>query len=260
MSSNLFAYKFSNGEWLSANDINESDVGVIIDTSREAIWFFSGKFSSARKRSNARELLSNLLNQYSSYVMNIVADDTPDDILVKLEDLKEEYYKRRLANLNYDIRKVSNAFFYLNLFACLLLIVVITFSIMLIFGGSTTFIDNYSHFSMPFENYILQIFFLTAFTLTPFIFFSINTLITIFTNNIKLAMLSLTAALTSFIGFFILRIWDLTIFYQIIGWSIYVRVDVLILFILNINIFGILSLLFGLYLLIIGQKKMLKTF
>jgi hypothetical protein len=52
----------------------------------------------------------------------------------------------------------------------------------------------------------------------------------------------------------------LTIFYQIIGWSIYVRVDVLILFILNINFFGILSLLFGLYLLIIGQKKMLKSF
>jgi hypothetical protein len=260
MSSNLFPYKFSNGEWFSADDINESDVAVIIDTSREAIWFYTGSKSTARNRSNARELLSDLLNQYSTYVMNIVADDAPDDILVKLEDLKEQYYRRKFARIEYDLRKVSQAFFYLNLIACLFLVISITVSIFLIVGGYTTLFESYFHFKIPTRNFNFLSILLLSLMLSSFIIFTTNTLIGLFINKRILFFSGMVSSVSSFLSFFILYIWDLIIYYQIIGSIIYIRTDVFFMFITIISIFGSISLLIGGYMLIISRKEIMKPY
>ena len=260
MSSSLFAYKYSKGEWFVADDLHESDVVVIIDTSRESIWFFSGKHSTARNRSNARELLSDLIKQYTSYVIKIVSGDSPDDILVKIEDLKEKYFKRKLANLNYDLRKISQAFFYLNLIACLALMIAITFSVLLFTGSNYIMFENYYHYSMAVETFSSQILFITSLFFVSFIIFSTLTLMAIFTNTRLLILLGIIISISTFFGFFIVYIRDMLIFSEVIGGRIYIRMDIFFLFILNINIFGSIALIVGFYLLIVGQKKILRVY
>ena len=60
MSSKLFPYKLTKGQWFRAESFTESDIAVIVDTTREMIWFWEGNKSSARSRSNARDMLGQL--------------------------------------------------------------------------------------------------------------------------------------------------------------------------------------------------------
>ena len=171
MSTNLFPYKYLKGQWYQADEINDSDVVVVVDTSQETIWFQAGNKSTARNRSDARALLGDLMEKYTSYEFKRVSNETPDDILVKLDDLKELYYVRSVGSLNYDLRKVSSIYFYLNSIGCLLLIISISFLGSLIFGSGTSFIDSHLHYSILFDNFIFQISFyiiklITWFSLT----------------------------------------------------------------------------------------------
>lgn len=258
MSSNLFPYKFSMEEWYKADFINESDVVVIVDTSREMIWFYRGKKSTARNRSNARELLNDLMKNYPSYSLKNISDETPDDVLILLEDLKEQFYKRRLSSLSFDLRKVSFTFIILCLVACFLFVLLITFSILFIIGSNTTIFEGYIHFTIPQTNFSFDMLLISSLFLVSFICFIITFLIAFFLRKSILILYSLVAFILSFLGFFIIRIWDFILFFEISGQMILFRVDVFMMFVINVNIIGLISLVFSIYLIIIGPKRILE--
>jgi ribosomal protein L29 len=258
MSSNLFPYKYSKEEWYKADFFNESDVAVIVDTSREIIWLYTGKSSTARKRINARELLNDLMKNYSSYALKDVSEETPDDILAQLEDLREEYFRRRMSTLTYDIRKVSNTFFYISCLACLLLILAFTFSILGMLGSGTSLLNGYNHVIINVSNFSFQVIFIASLILASFLSFIITFLIALFLRKKSLIFYIIITLIFSFLGFFLITNWDSLIFSEIIGQVIFFRVDVFTLYIVNLNIILIIPLGFGITLIIIGSKKILE--
>jgi hypothetical protein len=255
MSTNLFPYKYLKGQWYQADETNDSDVVVVVDTSQETIWFHAGNKSTARNRSDARALLGDLMEKYTSYEFKRVSNETPDEILVKLDDLKELYYVRSFASLNYDLRKVSSIYFYLNNIGCLLLIISISFLGFLIFGSGTSFIDSHLHYSILFENFKFQISFISMLLIVSFSIFVTSTLMGIFLKKKQLFTKTLIAGILTFIPFFIINIWDLSLYYEIIGRFIYFRIDVLIWFSFCIEILQTLAMVIGFYTGIISFKK-----
>jgi len=255
MSTNLFSYKYLKEQWYQADEINDSDVVVVVDTSQETIWFHAGNKSTARNRSDARALLGDLMEKYTSYEFKRVSNETPDEILVKLDDLKEQYYVRSVASLNYDLRKVSSIYFYLNSIGCLLLIISITFLGFLIFGSGTSFINSHLHYSIFFENFIFQISFTSTLLIVSFSIFVTSTILGIFLKKKLLFTKTLIAGILTFITFFIIKIWDISLYYEIIGQFIYFRIDVLIWFVFCIEILQTLAVVIGFYTGIISFKK-----
>ncbi len=258
MSSNLFPYKYSKEEWYKADFINEDDVVVIVDTSRETIWLYSGKKSTARNRINARELLNELMKNYSSYALKEVSEETPDDILAYLEDLREEFFKRRISTLAYDIRKVSNLFFYLNCLACLLLIIASMLSIIWIIGTSTYELNEFDHFAISLSSFSFQIIFIASLLLGSFLSFILTFIIALFLRKKSLIFYTIITLILSLGGFFFVRFWDFLMFSEITGQVIFFRVDIFTLYIFNLNIIMIIPLIIGITLIIIGSKKILE--
>jgi len=258
MSTNLFPYKYLKGQWYQADETNDSDVVVVVDTSQETIWFHAGNKSTARNRSDARALLGDLMEKYTSYEFKRVSNETPDEILVKLDDLKELYYVRSFASLNYDLRKISSIYFYLNSIGCLLLIISISFLGFLIFNSGTSFIDSHLHYSIFFENFIFQISFISTLLIVSFSIFVTSTIMGIFLKKKQLFTKTLIAGILTFIPFFIIKIWDIALYYEIIGQFIYFRIDVLIWFAFCIEIFQTLAMIIGFYTGITSFKKIYK--
>ena len=255
MSTNLFPYKYLKGQWYQADEINDSDVVVVVDTSQETILFQAGNKSTARNRSDARALLGDLMEKYTSYEFKRVSNETPDEILVKLDDLKELYYVRSVGSLNYDLRKVSSIYFYLNSIGCLLLIISISFLGSLIFGSGTSFIDSHLHYSILFENFIFQISFISTLLIASFSLIVTSTIMGIFLKKKQLFTKTLISGILIFITFFIIKVWDISLYYEIIGQFIYFRIDVLIWYVFCIEILQILATIIGFYTGIISFKK-----
>ncbi len=255
MSTNLFPYKYLKGQWYQADEINDSNVVVIVDTSQEMIWFHAGNKSTARNRSDARGLLGDLMEKYMSYEFKRVSNETPDEILVKLDDLKELYYVRSVASLNYDLRKASIIYFYLNGIACLLLVISISFLGFLIFGSGTSFIDSHLHYSIFFKNFIFHISFISTLLIASFSLFVTSTIMGIFLKKKQLFTKTLISGILIFITFFIIKIWDISLYYEIIGQFIYLRIDALIWFAFCIEILQVLAMIIGFYTGIISFKK-----
>jgi len=255
MSTNLFSYKYLKEQWYQADEINDSDVVVVVDTSQETIWFHAGNKSTARNRSDARALLGDLMEKYTSYEFKRVSNETPDEILVKIDDLKEQYYVRSVASLNYDLRKVSSIYFYLNSIGCLLLIISITFLGFLLFGSGTSFIDSHLHYSIFFENFKFQISFISTLLIVSFSIFVTSTIMGIFLKKKQLFTKTLIAGILTFLSFFIIKIWDISLYYEVIGQFIYFRIDVLIWFVFCIEILQTLAVVIGFYTGIISFKK-----
>jgi len=255
MSTNLFPYKYLKGQWYQADETNDSDVVVVVDTLQETIWFHAGNKSTARNRSDARALLGDLMEKYTSYEFKRVSNETPDEILVKLDDLKELYYVRSFASLNYDLRKVSSIYFYLNSIGCLLLIISISFLGFLIFGSGTSFIDSHLHYSILFENFIFQISFISMLLIVSFSIFVTSTIMGIFLKKKQLFTKTLIAGILIFITFSIVKLWDMALYYEILGQFIYFRIDVLIWYAFCIEILQTLAMIIGFYTGIISFKK-----
>ncbi len=255
MSTNLFPYKYLKGQWYQADEINDSDVVVVVDTSQETIWFHAGNKSTARNRSDARALLGDLMEKYTSYEFKRVSNETPDEILVKLDDLKELYYVRSVASINYDLRKASTIYFYLNSIGCLLLIISISFLGLLIFSSGTSLIDSHLHYSILFENFIFQFSFISMLLIASFSLFVVSTLVGIFLKKKQLFTKTLISGILIFITFSIVKVWDISLYYEIIGRFIYFRNDVLIWYVFCIEILQILATIIGFYTGIISFKK-----
>lgn len=245
MSTNLFPFIFKNERWYNAEGVNESDIGVIVDTDRAIIWFFEGSKSSARNRSSAKELLTELRQKYELYAFKHISKDSPKDILDYLEELKRHDYITRIRHFQYDLGKISKYYFYLCNIGCLLLIIAITFLIGFLINSNTSYINPYDYFSENFNRFLVNVNFFSILLIISFAVFVITSFFGVILNKRALLIYNLSTSIFVFMAFFMLRIWDIILYYDIIGNTIYIRKDVIFLFIFNLFIFQILGLLVG---------------
>ena len=97
-SSKLFPYKMKKKTWYRAEDVTESDIAVIVDTSRDTIFYWEGSKSSARNRSDAREILGQLKKKYIPYrFKRVTATTSPSEVLDKLAELKAKSFTGKTA-------------------------------------------------------------------------------------------------------------------------------------------------------------------
>ncbi|TFG12212.1 MAG: hypothetical protein EU531_10780 [Promethearchaeota archaeon] len=245
MSTNLFPFIFKNERWYNAEGVNDSDIGVIVDTDRAVIWFFEGPKSSARNRSSAKELLADLRQKYELYAFKRISNDTPKDILEYLEELKKHDYITRIRYFQYDLEKISKYYFYLNNIGCLLLITAFTFLIGFLFLSDTINIDQFDYFSINFNRFLFTVNLISILFISSFIIFILTSFFGVILNKRALFIYNLTTSIVVFIAFFMLRIWDIILYYEIIGSIINIRMDAIFLFVFNLDIFLLLGLIFG---------------
>ena len=245
MSSNLFPFIYKQEEWFSAEGVNDSDIGVIVDTDRAVIWFFEGPKSSARNRSSAKELLTDLRQKYELYAFKRISNESPKDILEYLEELKKHDYITRIRYFQYDLEKISKYYFYLNNLGCVLLITAFTFLTGFLFISNQFYIDPFSYFSLDIERFILIVDLVSILFISSFIIFIITSFFGIILNKRALLIYNLITSIVVFMAFFMLRIWDITLYHEIIGSIIYIRLDAIFLFIFNLDLFQLLGLIYG---------------
>lgn len=245
MSTNLFPFIFKNERWYNAEGVNESDIGVIVDTDRATIWFFEGSKSSARNRSSAKELLADLRKRYELYAFKRISSDSPKEIIEYFEELKKHDYITRIQYFPYDLEKISKYYFYLNNTGCLLLIATLTFLIGFLLFSNTTYIDPFNYFSISFSRFLFNINLISILFIISFVIFIITSFFGVILNKRALFIYNLSTSIFVFIAFFMLRIWDIVLYFDIIGSTIYIRMDAIFLFIFNLDIFQLLGLIFG---------------
>lgn len=255
MSSNLFSYKFRNGQWYKADSISESDIAVIVDTSRGTIWFFEGSKSTARNRSNARGLLGDLKKNYLLYKFKRISNKSPSYVLEELENLKQQYFIKSGISLQFNERKLIKFHFYFTSISNILLVISICFISLLISFSVSLLVDSYSHFVLSRGDFLFFINFNSILLISSFVIFIISALIGTFLRKRILVIYSIFAGLSIFIPLFMLRIWDIILITEQLGQSIYIRKDVLSLFILNLLILEIIGLILGFFSLLGGFKK-----
>ena len=245
MSTNLFPFIFKNERWYNAEGVNDSDIGVIVDTDRAVIWFFEGSKSSARNRSSAKQLLADLRQKYELYAFKSISNESPKDILEYLEELKKHDYITRIRYFQYDLEKISKYYFYLNNLGCLLLIIAFTFLTGFLFLSNKLYIDSFDYFSLDINRFLFIVNIVSILFISTFIIFILTSFFGVILNKRALFTYNLTTSITVFIAFFMLRIWDIVLYHEIIGSVIYIRMDVVFLFIFNLDIFQLLALIFG---------------
>ncbi|MBY9003406.1 MAG: hypothetical protein KGD73_05495 [Candidatus Lokiarchaeota archaeon] len=255
MSSNLFAYKFKNDQWHNADGINESDIVVIVDSSRNLIWHFEGRNSSARKCNKARELLGEIKNKHATYKIKKITSKTPRDIIRELQILKEQYFASTIQQLNVDISKVSQAYFYLNAFGNLLIIISLTIIILLIGGTGTQIYENYQHFSIRLVDFEMIFIVLSLLSLISFLLFLFAGLIVLVLKQKIVATYNIFGSILTFIAFYMISTRTNVFYLEIDFQTILIRIDVFSLFVFNVAILYIISLFIGFVMSFLGFKK-----
>ncbi|MFX0056942.1 MAG: hypothetical protein ACFE85_10365 [Candidatus Hodarchaeota archaeon] len=252
MSSNLFPYKFGKGQWYKTDNISENEIAVIVDTSRNTIWFFEGSKSTSRDRSNARELLGELRNNYMRYEFKKISDLSPFEILEELERLKEMSYIKGFLGVRYDLNKFSRLYFYLNYLGTFLLIINLVFLAEILLSSGTILYDSYLHYSIVSNTFIFSINLVSILMLASFLTFLISALMGLILKKFNSFLYSFIAFMFVFIAFFILRIWDIIIYYEQVDHIIYIRKDLLILLIFDLELLQIIGMILGFFTGLIG--------
>ncbi|MCJ7650812.1 MAG: hypothetical protein MUP85_19550 [Candidatus Lokiarchaeota archaeon] len=255
MSSNLFAYKFKNDQWHNADDINESDIVVIVDSSRNIIWYFEGRNSSARKRNNARGLLGDLKKKHATYKFKKITSNTPRDIIRELQILKEQFFASTIKQLNVDISKISQLYFYLNAFGNLLIIVSLTIIILLIGGTGTRIYENYMHFSIRLVDFEMIFMVLSLLSLISFLLFLFAGLTVLILKQKIIATYNIFGSVLIFIAFYMIITWTNILYFEVDYQIILIRIDVFTIFAFSLAILYIISLFIGFVMSILGFKK-----
>jgi hypothetical protein len=236
MSSNLLTYKFKSKQWYKAEGINEKDVAVIVDPSRNLIWYFEGKKSSARKRNKARNSLDQLKNQHATYKFKKVNRKAPRDIIREVAILKEDFFINSLKNLNVDVLKISKAYFYINCFGGLFTIINFVFSLLFLVGSSTVIFDNQIHYSFTVSNFQLYLMLQSILSLSSFILFSTTAVISLLFKQRIPAVYNILGSVLIFIAFYMIIISNSLMYSEVIYQQVFIRADVFILFNINIDL------------------------
>lgn len=233
--SKLFPYKMKKETWYRAKSLTESDIAVIVDTNTETIWFWEGNKSSARNRSTAREILGKLKKKYIPYRFKRVTKNSPDNILFKLEQLQEESFKGKIAGVRLESKDFSRLFYDLNLASSLLIVGVMIYLWSGLFWSSTINEQGYLLFSINYNQFLFYIAFNSFVLLVSFLIFMSSAFFGRVLKKRLFSYLSLIAGVFTFIAFFIMRIWDVTIYFSLEGNNILIRNDVFVLFVLALE-------------------------
>jgi hypothetical protein len=242
MSSNLLAYKFKSKQWDKAEGINESDVAVIVDPTRDLIWYFEGKKSSARKRNKARNSLNLLKNQHATYKFKKVDRMAPRDIIREIAILKEDFFISSLRSLNVDVLKISKTYFYLNCIGGLFNIINFVVSFLYVFGSSRVIFNNNLSYALTVSNFQLYILLQSVLSLCSFILFTATAVISLLFKQRIPAVYNILGSILIFIAFFMLSISNALIYSKVIYQQIFIRADVFVLFNLNLEMLYLISL------------------
>ena len=245
MSTNLFPFIFKNERWYNAEGVNDSDIGVIVDTDRAVIWFFEGSKSSARNRSGAKQLLADLRQKYELYAFKRISNDSPKDILEYLEELKKHDYITRIRYFQYDLEKISKYYFFLNNLGCLLLIIALTFLSGFLFLSNRLYIDPFDYFSLDLSRFMFIVNIVSILSICSFIIYIMTSFFGVILNRRALFIYNLITSISVFMAFFMLRIWDIVLYHEITGNVIFIRMDAFFLFIFNLDIFQLIGLIYG---------------
>lgn len=255
MSSNLFAYKFKNDQWHNADDINESDIVVLVDSSRNIIWYLEGRNSSAKKRNKARGLIGELKKKHATYKIKKVKSDTPRDIIRELQILREQFFTSTIKQLNVDISKISRVYFYLNIFGNLLTIISLTIIILLLGGAGTQIYENYIHLSIRKVDFEMLFLFLSLLSVISFLLFLFAGLIVLILRQKIVATYNLFGSLLIFIIFYLISTWTNILYFEYSYQSILIRIDAFTLFAFSLIILYLSSFFIGCVMSVIGFKK-----
>jgi hypothetical protein len=256
MSSKLFPYKLVKGQWFRAESCTESDIAVIVDTTREMIWFWEGTRSSARGRSNARDMLGQLKKKYIVYKFKRVTSGSPEDILERLEDLREKSFTGKIPGLRLELKDFSKIFYFLNIISSFLMVSSIVLLWLMLFGPQTEVGVSLIHYSINFKEFTLNIDLISLILLLGFAIFVCSSLFGYFLKKKSFSSMTLIALCFIFIAFFMVRIWDISMFYENSGNNILIRKDVFILFVLSLNALIIPGIGIGLVVGILGLKNL----
>ena len=242
MSSNLLAYKFKSKQWDKAEGINENDVAVIVDPTRDLIWYFEGKKSSARKRNKARNSLNQLKNQHATYKFKKVNRMAPRDIIREIAILKEDFFVSSLKNLNVDVLKISKAYFYLNCIGGLFNIINFVISFLFVLGSNRVILDNYTNYSLFVPNFQLYLLLQSILSFSSFILFATTAVISLLFKQRTPAVYNILGSILIFIAFFMLLTSNALIYSDVTFQQIFIRADAFVLFNLNIEMLYLISL------------------
>ena len=256
MSSKLFPYKLVKGQWFRAESFTESDIAVIVDTSREMIWFWEGSKSSARIRSNAREMLGQLKKKYIIYRFKRVMSSSPEDILERLEDLREKSFTGKIPGLKLELKDFSQIFYILNVISSSLIVICSVLLMLMLFEPQTSTGVSFAHYSFKAQDFLLKINLISLLLLLSFVIYTFSSLFGHFLKKKLFSSMTLVALCIIFISLFMIRIWDNIIFFEETGNNILIRKDVMILFIFGLNALIIPGLSIGLVMGLLGLRKL----
>ncbi|MFO8018271.1 MAG: hypothetical protein R6U96_06515 [Promethearchaeia archaeon] len=221
--------------WYRAKNLTESDIAVIVDTNTETIWFWEGNKSSARDRSTARDILGKLKKKYIPYTFKRVTKNSPDNILLKIDQLLEESFKGKIPGVRLESKDFSRIFYDLNIASCLLIGAVMIYLWSAFFWSSSAETLGYLHFSINYDLFLFYIAFNSYVLLVSCLIYMSSAFFGRILNKKLFSYLSLVAGVFTFITFFIMRIWDITIYFELEGNAILIRDDVFILFVMALE-------------------------
>jgi len=243
------------GQWFRADDITESDIAVIVDSNTDTIWFWEGQRSSARNRSKAREILGLLKKKYIPYRFKRVTRNSPLEVLTKLEELKELSFTGKISGIKYELKDFSRVLYILNIIGGILAIISMIYLWQALYWTETSEGLDYMHFSVDFT------FFLSYINISSYILLAI-TLMYMFSaffggilKKKSFYLLSILAACAIFVAFFMVRIWDVILFYEEIDNDILIRKDALILFSFCLEVLLIPGMVLGMITGISGLRS-----
>ncbi len=250
MSFKLFPYKMKEGQWFKTSNCSESDIIVIVDTTREMIWFWEGSKSSARNRSNARGLLGQLKQRYIVYKFKRITNNSPEDILLSLETLKEKRYTDKISGGKYELKDFTRLLFFLNIIGSILATVTIVYLWSFLFWTETN-----TYYPIDKNDFLFYISLSSYCLLSSFIIFIISALYGHSLKKDKFATITLIAAIFMFTAFFIIFIWDNMFIYIKLEKEFLIRRDVLLLFVLCLEFLIIPGTVLGIIMGISGGKN-----
>jgi hypothetical protein len=241
--SSLFPYKVREKIWFKTEEITESDIGVIVDTKTETIWFFEGPKSSARNRSTARSLLADLKKKYMLYKFKRINEDSPGEILEKLEELKKAF--RNKITFKQKVESLIKIFALLNVLNSALVIACSIYSSQSLFWALSQDSSSIIYFMADINFFYVYINLISVMLLISFlIFLSTLLLVAILKKNLS-TTISALSTLTVFIALLIVKLWDVLIFFEQINGNILIRWDVLVLFVVCLEILSLFGAFFG---------------
>lgn len=250
----LFPYKMMRGQWFRADEMTDSDIVVIVDTSTETIWFHEGPKSSARNRSNAREMLGQLKKKYLPYRFKRVTNNSPEPILNKIDELQEKSFTGKIPGIKLEFKDYSKIFYILNLIGSGLLALSIAFLWTILLSANMG-MDSYLHYEIDYNYFLFYIDFNSFNILAASLIFIISAFFGKLLKKNLFSFLSVIVGIITFIGFFILRIWDVLLFFEDRGNAILIRSDALTLFVLNLQILVMAGMIIGFLTAILGLKN-----